>query len=318
MVLGPEREATDFVHHADDLRHLADGVDADDVRALHGGGGDGSGGRPIAFGRGAIAASRAEERLARRAHEQRPIERAGDLREPRQHTIAVLGPFGKPDAGVDDHAAALDAGALGGGDRAAKLVDHLGGHIIVLRLAGHRLRAPARVHENERGAVPGRDAGQFGVELQAADVVHDRDAGFERRIRHQRLVGVDRQRDLHARRDPLEDRHHAPQLLVGRHGLGARPRGLAAEIDDVGALGLEPQRARRRLGRIGNPAGERVGRDVEDAHDERPRAEDEGGSAWQRDGVRDARSDRGRHRAIRNAKFKMQNAWRPRISNLAF
>ena len=57
--------------------------------------------------------------------------------------------------------------------------------------------------------------------------------------------------------------------------LGARARGLAADVDEVGAARLHLDR--RRLGRAGieieTAIGERIGRDVEDAHDERAVAE---------------------------------------------
>ncbi len=72
------------------------------------------------------------------------------------------------------------------------------------------------------------------------------------------------------------DGQHAPQFLVERHGLGARPRGFAADVEDVRAF-------RRRVAVacstaalvIEEPAavGEAVGRDVDDPHDERPAAE---------------------------------------------
>ena len=38
-------------------------------------------------------------------------------------------------------------------------------------------------------------------------------------------------------RQPFDDRDDARELLLDRHRLGARPRGLAADVDDVGALG---------------------------------------------------------------------------------
>ena len=44
----------------------------------------------------------AHERLARRPDEHRPVERRGNLGQPRQHTIAVRRPFGKPEPGIDD------------------------------------------------------------------------------------------------------------------------------------------------------------------------------------------------------------------------
>ena len=55
-----------------------------------------------------------------------------------------------------------------------------------------------------------------------------------------RLAGVDRERDLDLRREPLDHRHDAAKLLVLRHRIGARPGRLAADVDQVGALASQP------------------------------------------------------------------------------
>ena len=68
-----------------------------------------------------------------------------------------------------------------------------------------------------------------------------------------------------------DDRDDAAQLLVDRHRLGPRTGRLAADVEDVGTLGDEHARVfdgaieREPLTAV----GERVGRDVEDAHDAR-------------------------------------------------
>src|SRR5690606_19932815 len=59
---------------------------------------------------------------------------------------------------------------------------------------------------------------------------------------------------------------------VPRHARGARPRRLAAHVEDVGTLPQQLEPVRHRGGRLEPlPAvGERVGRHVDHAHDERP------------------------------------------------
>ena len=66
------------------------------------------------------------------------------------------------------------------------------------------------------------------------------------------------------------------ELLVLGQRRGAGPRRLAADVDDVGPL-ARPSRSRVRDGAVDvevEPAvSERIGRDVEDAHDQRALAE---------------------------------------------
>ena len=69
----------------------------------------------------------------------------------------------------------------------------------------------------------------------------------------------------------LDDGDDAAQLLGGARPLGTGPGGLATDVEQVGALGDELAAVRDRgLGREpGTAVAERVGGDVDDAHDER-------------------------------------------------
>jgi len=92
----------------------------------------------------------------------------------------------------------------------------------------------------------------------------------------------------------FDHRHDAAQLLRGGHGLGTRARRLPAHVHPVGPV-LEQAQAVSDGGVLarGDAAGERVGRDVEDAHDERALAQHHG-DAPKRDAVKAAPRAQGR------------------------
>ena len=116
----------------------------------------------------------------------------------------------------------------------------------------------------------GDDARQLGVAAERGHVVDHLDAELERAARDGGLRRVDR--DRHAR-EPLEDGHDPAKLLVGRDRLGTRAGRLAADVDDRRALLSQPPPVRDRVPRAREAASvrEAVGRDVDDAHDRRPR-----------------------------------------------
>ena len=93
--------------------------------------------------------------------QQRPAERRGDLRQPRQHTITVRRPFGKPDAGIDDEPLARDAG----GDGRARSLTRSSA-ITSATTSPYTASAyivsdrAARVHQDERGPGVRDDARQ--------------------------------------------------------------------------------------------------------------------------------------------------------------
>src|SRR5687767_895236 len=78
-----------FVADPDDLRHLAHGVNANDVRAAEDGGANRRGGGPVARRRGDLAAERSRQKhLARGSGEHRPSE-LRELVQPRQRFVGM-------------------------------------------------------------------------------------------------------------------------------------------------------------------------------------------------------------------------------------
>ncbi len=104
-----------------------------------------------------------------------------------------------------------------------------------------------------------------------------RDLGF---------IGVDGDRDVTIPREGFDDGQDAAELLVDRHRIGARARGFAADVEDVGAIVDHLQPVGDGARRVEPPPaiGERVGRDVDDPHDERVRPEHQRSATGQRDG----------------------------------
>ena len=91
-------------------------------------------------------------------------------------------------------------------------------------------------------------------------------------------------------RSSAEDRKHARGLFGRRNRVGARPRRFAPDVDEVGALGFHPHGVLDRGERVdaGRRLREGVGRDVEDAHDQRARTEVQDAAVGKRDGVETA------------------------------
>ena len=132
----------------------------DDVRAGQDRRRDGCGRPPVALGGRAVMDRLAHERLARRPDENWPVDERGERRQPRQHTIAVRWPFGKPDPGIHDDPVGPHAGGRRERDTGAQLGADLPNQIVVDRLRIHRLGAATRVHQHERGAAVRCDAGE--------------------------------------------------------------------------------------------------------------------------------------------------------------
>jgi hypothetical protein len=77
--------------------------------------------------------------------------------------------------------------------------------------------------------------------------------------------------------DRTQHRHHARALHLGIHGRRARPRGLAAEVEEIGALAHELGAAQGRRLDVHTIAlheraavAEAVGREIDDRHHARP------------------------------------------------
>ena len=208
----------------------------------------------------------------------------GDFRQPRQHLERVLSALGEAHPRIEDQAVAADACRPGGGHARHQLIPHLGNDVRVVRLGVH-VRRPASVMHQDRRCAGARHHARHGrITGKRCDVVDDRRTARQSGFGHARLVGIDRDRDRHSTLQPFQHRQHPAQFLGFVNGRCPRPRRLAADIEDVGALLHHAERIRHRAGRIEALAaiGKRVGRDVDDRHDERARAKKEMTVAGQR------------------------------------
>ena len=210
----------------------------------------------------------AERRLARRPEEDRAPQR------PKQRELAEQGQvvrrrLAEAEARIDDQPLPRHAGTDGPLDGPLEVGDDLGHQGRVAGLG-------AVVHEHQRDAVLGGDPGDGIVVGHAPDVVDQVGPGVERRVGHGRLGRVDREGHVRHRRAKGPDHGNDAGDLVGhvdRHV--ARPRGGTADVEEIGSFVAHPpgQRHCRRhrlvAGREEAVTRERVGRHVQDAHDER-------------------------------------------------
>ena len=149
----------------------------------------------------------------------------------------VLGALGETKSRVEDQPIARDPAARRPADCRLELSPDLAGDVAVHGPAIHLGGASAVVHQHERSAGARDDRRKVGVVLQATDVVDDRCARGHGVSRDRGLVGVDRHRHATVTRQRFDDRQHASQFLAGVDGLGAGPRRLAANVQNVGAVG---------------------------------------------------------------------------------
>ena len=173
---------------------------------------------------------------------------------------------------IDTYKAAVAERAIALGE----LGGHFSGDIRVLRFRVHLTRSSAIVHEDQRRAAARDDVRERRLVDERADVVDDRRAEVDGAVGNRRFVGVNR--DRHAEpAHALEHRRDATPLLRVRQRPGPGPRRLAADVEDVGAVGDHPGRVGNRDVRIESltAVGERIGRDVDDRHHERTLAESE-------------------------------------------
>jgi len=139
-------------------------------------------------------------------------------------------------------------------------------------VADHVVELPAAlvVHGDNDRASLGGDTRHRGIVAKAPDIIDSVGAGVQRRPRDRGVVGIDRDWQVGDGAHGFDDRHDAAGFLGGVQFFGAGPRGLAADVDPVGAAGFHTFRERRRRFGIGAQAvaAEGIGRGVDDAHDE--------------------------------------------------
>ena len=154
-------------------------------------------------------------------------------------------------------------------DPLAELAAHVGDDVAVVGAFVHRPGIAAHVHEHDRYATVGDEREHRRVVQARRHVVDELRAGVERGLGHDGLAGVDTDRNAE-RRDALDDGCRPVDLHVGRHILGPRTCRLASDVDEVGALRdhLGGPIGGGFHGRVTTAVAERVGRHVEDAHDD--------------------------------------------------
>ena len=128
------------------------------------------------------------------------------------------------------------------------------------------------MHEHHGQPRIGRHPHAECIVLQGRNVVQDMHARQRCAPHHLRLACIDGDPRACTADEALDNGHDAVQLFVQGYGIGARPGELAADIEDVGSLFLEP----KGMSDGGLCGGElpRIGKavrgDVDDAHDARP------------------------------------------------
>ena len=177
---------------------------------------------------------RPDEVLARDRQQQWPLElvQATDLLQQSHRLgrrLAEVGPR------VEEQLLASHARGDRGGNALAQEGHDLPRDVVVaVRILQPLPRCRHGVHEHQRRARLRAHAGETHV-AQAADVVHDHRAGLDRRARDGGLVRVDRHGRPELARDPLDQRHDALDLLLGRDRRPVRARRLPADVEEVRA-----------------------------------------------------------------------------------
>ena len=272
--------AHDRVGHARDAHVGLDVVDAHDVDARS----DAQRGRcqrPLEPLPGGQVEHLADGRLAARAEQDRPAEHRERVQVV-QHGQVVLGRLAEADARVDDELLPADACGEGAFDGALQVGDDLGDHVPVARLF------PV-VHQHERHAALGGEAGEAIRRTHTPDVVDHIGAGVERRLDDGGARRVDAQR--HVGQRLAHGTHHGldpAQLVLFGHLVVSRDASTAPPMSSRSAPSAAIWRACATAAATGSVLGgeqavaaERVGRHVDDAHHERPAAPHEvRGRGW--------------------------------------
>ncbi len=179
----------------------------------------------------------------------------------------MISGLAKTDAGVKDDVVVCDAGGFGNAGNSAQTGDHVRHQIFVMRLT-------LVVHQDCRNAGASDDRRHCAVGEASPYVVDQGGAGVDGASGHGRFVGVHADRNADRFADCGERREQAGRFCCCRDWLGPRSGGLCPHVDDVRAVGFHALRQlHRRPWVVGETvAGERVRRQIDDAHDVRAAA----------------------------------------------
>ena len=208
-----------------------------------------------------------EEALARCADQNRPT--SPDPSDPVEESEVVFEGLAEPDPGIDDDPTGVHTGSDGGRRPSVEEPSDVVDDAPVRRRVLHRGGLSLHVHDDDADTAGGTDVGhRRGCE--SSDVVDRFGSGGDRRFGDGGFAGVHRDDDT-GPGEWSDDGDDAPDLFVHIDGAGTRSRRLTPDVDDVGTAAVQAQRLFDGRVRVEPPAsvGEGVGRDVDDAHDER-------------------------------------------------
>ena len=151
---------------------------------------------------------------------------------------------------------------------AAQIGGDFGADVAVLRVILHIFRLPFHVHQAYAGAVRGQQFERAFV-FQRLHVVDDvRPAALQRAAHGGGAAGVETDGNVPAA-DFFEQRGNALPFFVGGHRCGVGAGGLAADVEDVGAVGQQFFGVLERVfqaARIAAAVGKGIGGEINDAH----------------------------------------------------
>ena len=131
-----------------------------------------------------------QKRFAGRAHKKRVVQ-SRQLIEMGQNFGILFLAFAEAKAGIDDDALPLHARVPCAVHRRLEFAGDGSHHILHWRKLRPHLRQAAHVVQNETGIGVCRYLGEVRVESEAARVVEDLDAVFQRAFSNLRLVGIE-------------------------------------------------------------------------------------------------------------------------------
>jgi hypothetical protein len=174
------------------------------------------------------------------------------------------------EAGVEDDREAVYTRAASAADGGVEILGDSEHHVGDGAELAPGFGRAAHVVEDEAGVVLNDGLGEEGIPGEAAGVIDDFGAVFNGEFGYLGLIGIDRDGDAEFAFEALEDGDEAADFLGGGDTGAAGLGGFGADVDDVGALLFEFEGAgKSAVGILVKTAvGERVGGDVEDAHDE--------------------------------------------------
>ena len=188
-----------------------------------------------------------------------------------ENLIVLPARLAEAQAGIEDELRPVHPGGEGAADGGSKAVSERTPNVPSEGFALHRLGSAARVHQDQRRAVPARDFREARFKTQATDVIQNIRAGVESLLSNLCLGRINGDGDAtQLPPQAADDRQHASKLFLGRDRLRSRPRGLAAHVDPVRSLAgqFHPMLDGTNRVKVLAAIGERIRSDVEHAHDE--------------------------------------------------